>query len=138
MVTYLSIEVGHDLEVDRVYLGEALDFARFSEAVRVHVEGGQRGSRCPVLQGIQDDTERTWRLKRSALLRDELALVKEVFLKLPPLELTGWQAEVVAEQGQPPTSLFDSFVDEDAIPLVAALDRICATSLEQRQPITIS
>jgi hypothetical protein len=138
VVSYLSIEVGVDVEVDRVYLGEALDFARFSEAARIHVEGGQRGARCPVLQSIQDDPERTWSFERCAALRAELVLVKAAFLALPPVPLTGWQAEVVAEQGQPPTSLFDSFVDEDAVPLIDALDRICAYALANRAAISSS
>jgi hypothetical protein len=138
VISYLSLEIGVDVEVDRVYLGEPLDFARFSEAVRLHVEGGQRGSRCPVLQAIADDGEQAWTFERCEALRAELALVKAAFLALPPVPLTGWQAEVVAEEGTPPTSLFGSFVDEDAVPLVDALDRICAASLAKRVPITAS
>jgi hypothetical protein len=110
-------------EIDSLAVGSYSDFGDFRDAVLTHVEAGRRGSRCPVLQ-LHSDCDGEWTPEDCVKLRAELALVKEVFVRRPPVTVSGWRAQAIAAEGVPQHSLLDAFVDPDGQLLVDRLDAL--------------
>lgn len=134
MGLYLAVFDGED-EVDGVEVGSYADFAAFRLAVATHIEGGVEGSRCPTLM-LHSDCDGQWSANEAVALRQELSVISEGFMRLPPEPLgDGWKAEVAKTLGLRPNNLYDCFFDVDGEPLIDRIMGLTQISVERNAPI---
>ena len=74
MSLYLCIFDDNGTEVIGVEVGPYVAYDEFREAVLTHVEGGKRGTRCPVIM-MSSDSDWEWTSKDSVLLLKELQII---------------------------------------------------------------
>jgi len=134
MGLYLAIFDGDD-ELNGLEVGSYADFATFRSAVATHVEGGVVGSRCPTLM-LHSDCDGQWSPEEAAVLQDELTIITDRFMQLPPELLgDGWKPEVAKTFGLRPTNLYDCFFDVDGEPLLDRLMGLAQLSVQRSLPI---
>ena len=124
-----------DDEVEGVEVGSYADFHRFRQTVADNLEGGQWGSRFPVLMD-HDDSDGAWSPEDAARLESELLAIADGFAPLPPIDFdTDWQLELAGRDGIAPRSLLESFIDVDGEPLLERLIELARTAVAVRRPI---
>lgn len=124
-----------DDEIEGVEVGSYADFNRFRQTVADNLEGGEWGSRFPVLMG-HDDSDGTWGPEEAAQLERELLSIADEFVRLPPVDFESeWQAEIVHSNGIKPQSLLESFIDVDGEPLLERLIDLARTAVTAQMPI---
>jgi hypothetical protein len=111
----------HDDEVDGVDVGSYDDFHRFRTNVAERLEGGDWGSRFPVLMR-HSDSDGSWDSPAVVALQRELEEISRGFAALPPETFPpGWQTEVAEMRQLKPATLLESFIDVDGENLVGRL-----------------
>jgi hypothetical protein len=124
-----------DEELEGVEVGSYGDFHRFREAVSDNLEGGNWGSRFPILMG-HDDSDGVWSPEEAAKLELELLSIADGFAKLPPTGFEAeWQVDVARSNGIEPKSLLESFIDVDGEPLLERLIDLARTAVAAKMPI---
>src|SRR5262245_8246457 len=135
MGLYLCVFNEADEELDGVEVGSYSDYGRFVDTIIEVIEGGMRGSRCPMITK-HPDSDGSWGVKEVGALQKELEHIWETFAKLPPREvLSEWQKQVAVSQGMRLASLKDCFVDVDGENLIERLLELCDTSLKVKSSI---
>jgi hypothetical protein len=134
MGLYLCIFDGNR-ELDGVEVGSYADFNFFRDAVVVAVEGGERGSMCPVLT-THHDSDGEWSPVEAKALLDELVLIESVLSRESPVEFNSvWKKGVAKMAGISPRCLLDCFFDVDGEPLIERLRELAETSVRSNCPI---
>lgn len=133
MGLYLTI-FENDVELDGVEVGAYADFSTFRGAVVSNLEAGIAGSRFPTLI-IHSDCDGEWTPEQAVLLESELNVIAREFVRLPPIPLDGWKAEVARMLGIRPANLADCFFDVDGEPLLERLLGLARLSREHSLPI---
>jgi hypothetical protein len=135
MGLYLTV-FEEDDEIDGVEVGSYGDFGRFREAVAVQLEGGIRGSKCPMLM-LHSDCDGMWSPAEAIQLERELGMVSAIFRQLPPipLETGSWQSRVAQRCGLVLASLYDCFFDVNGQPLIERLIGLAKLSQARGLPI---
>ena len=134
MGLYLAIFEDGD-ELDGVEVGSYADFAKFRIAVSTNVEDGIDGSRCPILM-LHSDCDGEWSFQDSVKLKEELSVISETFMKLPPEAFdVSWKREVSKTFGLLPKNLYECFFDVDGEPLLERLLGPVQISIERELPI---
>jgi hypothetical protein len=111
------------------------DWALFINAVIAHVEGGQRGSRVPVLT-LHSDCDGEWSPAECVELVRALDEIERIFRKLPPEPpRDGWRAEVAKEEGLRFETLYDCFFDVDGENLIERLRGLAKLAQSLDRPI---
>ncbi len=121
-------------ELDGVEVGSYDDFERFRDVARS--VDGRILRRFGTLR-INVSPTTAWSPRAAARLASELTRLGDALRALPPRPFPegSWQAEVAAERGLRPQTLYDCFFDVDGAPLVERLLVLCRLSIEARQPI---
>jgi hypothetical protein len=111
-----------DDELEGVEVGSYDDFHALRTAVADRLEGGQWGSRFPVLMA-HADSDGEWSAQDARALAVELRVIEEELAALPAIGFVegSWQASVSRGAGLIPVSLAECFIDVDGEPLFARL-----------------
>jgi hypothetical protein len=134
---YLCLFEGDDddeVEIEGVDVGHYSDFAVFRDAIRDRLEGGDNGSRFPILMN-HSDCDGEWTPREAKQLDVELTTIQKEFAEQPPIALSGWQLAHVKSEGLTPKTLLECFFDVDGEPLLERLRGLCASSVERGLPI---
>lgn len=134
MGLYLCIFEG-DEEVEGLEIGSYDDFGTFRDTIRDRLEGGNAGSRFPVLM-THSDCDGTWSPVEASALHAELVAIARELSSLSPIPARdGWQQSVVRTLGLSPANLAECFFDVDGEPLLDRLLGLCKCSIERGLPI---
>lgn len=134
MGLYLTIFDG-ELELDGVEVGSYSDLDHLKSYIMKYIENGKFGSKCPIFM-LHEDSDGHWTPKESKKLKKELRKISRAFDKLPPFEFeSGWQADVIENQGLAIRSLKDCFFDVDGVPLFDRLIELATLSYHKKLPI---
>jgi hypothetical protein len=134
MGLYLCVFAG-DEELDGVEVGSYADFGALRETIRARLEGGEAGSRFPLLM-THSDCDGEWTSVEAAQLRVELETISLELSRLPPVEIgEGWKRSVARVLGLQPANLRDCFFEVNGEPLFDRLVRLCKHSVEAQAPI---
>ncbi|MCC6738077.1 MAG: hypothetical protein IT452_03460 [Planctomycetia bacterium] len=117
MGLYLAVFSGDEVELDGVEVGGYDDFGVLRNSIRVKLEGGQGGSRFPILM-MHSDCDGEWTASQCKALLAEISVIQAELRKLPPVPLSGWQANVAREFAIKPMNLEQCFFDVDGEPLL--------------------
>ena len=126
---------GADLE--GVDPGSYADFGAFRTTVAERLEGGQWGTRFPVLM-LHSDCDGEWSPAEAAQLGIELAVIQQELSVLPPAVFVPgtWQAQLAGEFGLQPSSLADSFIDVNGESLLDRLADLATFAVALGRPIS--
>ena len=121
---------GSDRELDGVEVGSYGYFGAFRKCVCRYVEGGQWGSRCPILMR-HSDCDGTFTPEECRALTDELALIYRTFSALPP------DSAITEKQGREGdfANLCECFGDIDGVSLIERLYGLCQCAAEAGVPV---
>ena len=134
MGLYLCVFDG-DTEIDGVEVGSYADFNMFRDAVTASLEGGQAGSKAPILIG-HSDCDGSWSSEEAAGLIVELGLIEKGLMQAPPIEFNSpWKTDVAKTFGISPRNLLECFFDVDGEPLVVRLIGLARFSVSHDEPI---
>lgn len=134
MGLYLCVFSGEE-ELEGVDTGSYADFRRFRDAVRDWLEGGEPGSKYPVLM-LHSDGDGEWTPQEARLLQRELKSISEAFLRLEPVQFWAeWQRQLASERRLSPRNLYECFIDVDGEPLMSRLAALCRLAQERHLPI---
>lgn len=126
---------GADREVEGVEVGGYDDFETVRRVIADRLEGGQRGSRFPVLMSHQD-SDGTWSPSEARALRAELETIEGELAEQPAFALAGtWQAKVARTLGLKPRNLAECFFDADGEPLLQRSIDLADACTRTGQPI---
>jgi len=138
MGLYLCVFAADDTddELDGVEVGSYDDFAEFRQAVADRLEGGQWGSRFPVLMNHRD-SDGEWTSADAVHLRQELQAIRSELAGIPaPPYPDGWQASVSRQIGHRPSHYGIYFIDADGEILLDRLMGLADLAIQTDRPIT--
>lgn len=122
-------------ELDGVDVGAYSDFGDFRETVAKTLEGGQFGSRFPVLM-LHHDSDGKWAVEDCGKLERELETIGAELKQRPPKEFFAeWQKNVGKQFGLRPASLYDCFIDVDGESLLERLLGLARLAQQRELPI---
>lgn len=121
-------------EIDGVEVGSYADFGQFRDLIVEKLERGRPGSRFPTLI-LHSDCDGEWSSDAAKVLEAELAEIEHELPSIPPIELSGWKADIAKLLGIRPTNLLESFFDVDGEPLIERLIGLAQLSKDRRLPI---
>jgi hypothetical protein len=131
---YLCIFDG-DEEVDGIDVGMYEDWSVFIKAIVGHLEGGQRGSRFPLLT-LHSDCDGQWSPSECVDLERAIDEIARGFGHLPaepPAD--GWKVDVTKLFGLHFKTLGDCFFDVDGESLIDRLRDLAKLALKINRPI---
>ncbi|MGE6919881.1 Imm70 family immunity protein [Achromobacter kerstersii] len=135
MGLYLCVFDASGEELEGVEIGAYADFKVFRDAVTLNVEGGVRGSVCPVLQG-HSDCDGEWSPRESRDLLIEFDNIEKALSKLPSVEFNSdWKRQVSKVYALSPKNLLECFFDVDGELLITRLRQLAVVSVNSEQPI---
>jgi len=135
MGLYLCIFENEE-DVDGVDVGSYGDYNHLRNTIVQVFEGGEAGSRCPVLT-LHSDCDGTWTPEECMRLEKEVLAVIDVFKQRPAIPFhSPWQAEVAKGIGLRPANLYESFIDVDGEPLLDRLLKLTRAAQHRNAPIT--
>jgi hypothetical protein len=122
-------------ELDGVDVGSYADFNNFRGYVVKSLEGGNVGSRFPILNG-HSDCDGEWSPRECVGLEEELNAIATSFKEIAPVDFTSeWQKRVVKLLGLQPRNLYECFIDVDGELLIDRLQALCRLAHQNNQPI---
>lgn len=134
MGLYLCVFEGDD-EVEGVEVGSYEDFGALRKLIAEQLEGGDRGSRFPVLM-LHSDCDGEWSVDEASRLAAELRDIRGELERLPPTETArAWQLAIMQKQGLQPRNLAECFIDVDGEPLFERLLDLCKAAQQSQEPI---
>jgi hypothetical protein len=131
---YLCVFDG-DEDVDGIDVGMYEDWNAFIKAIVSHLEGGQRGSRFPLLT-LHQDCDGEWSPSECVDLEkalDEIAREFEHLPSEPPRD--GWKADIAKRFGLQLGTLHDCFFDVDGESLIGRLRGLAKLAQKINRPI---
>lgn len=117
-------------------MGAYADFHTFRSLVASVLEGGDWGSRFPVLM-LTPDTGPQWSSIQAGQVDRELEVVAAELAQRPPVafDLGSWQHAVARSQGLQPRNLAESFIDVDGEPLLDRLRALARVAHDRGVPV---
>jgi hypothetical protein len=126
-----------DIEIEGVEVGSYDDLHLLRSTVAGRLEGGEWGSRFPVLMS-HSDCDGEWTEQEALTLSHELRTIGDELAALPPTGFVAesWQSGVAKMIGLVPSSLADCFIDVDGKPLLGRLRDLAEIAAERGCPIS--
>lgn len=124
-----------DEELDGLEVGSYDDFGFLRDTIAASLEGGDRGSRFPVLM-LHPDNDGAWSVDECRDLEREIRFIGDAFRQAPPVGFrSSWQRQVAKELNLRPICLNDSFIDVDGQPVLDRLLELCQLAQKVGEPI---
>ena len=124
-----------DVDVDGIDVGMYDDWNGFIKAIVGHLEGGQRGSRFPLLT-LHPDSDGQWSPSECADLEKMLDEIGREFDRLPAEPPgSGWKADIAKRFGLHLKTLRDCFFDVDGESLIDRLRDLAKVAKKLNRPI---
>jgi hypothetical protein len=124
-----------DEELEGVEVGSYEDWNTFVQAVVDAAEGGNRGSRFPILS-LHSDCDGQWTPTECAELERDLDEIARSLQTRPPAPVpAGWKGEIVKRLGLRFTNLGDCFFDVDGENLIDRLRCLVRVAVGAEKPV---
>lgn len=135
MGLYLCVFDGEE-ELEGVDVGSYEDFGYFRKLIEQRLEGGQGGSKFPVLM-LHSDCDGEWTVEEASRLADEIREISKGLEQLAPAEPPpgSWQKALMKQLGLQPRNLAECFIDVDGEPLLERITELCEVAQRSGQPI---
>jgi hypothetical protein len=136
LCVYEDREAGDD--IDGFQVGSYSDFGAWRDFIAAYLEGGQWGTRFPILM-MHSDCDGEWSPDDCINLKRELAVIRDEMARLPVVPFhSAWQKQVADELGLRQQSALDCFVNVDGEKLADAIERLAELAMARRKPITFT